>query len=187
MKGSIVMITLLLLPSTSLAQSREVNELANEIMRPDPALALRVRKAKAEVAAAANDYKASLEKLLAFLENDVKAASEQVEKRKEFLALAMWKGEMVPGDRYALVLRKVGGKVIVTVHAVTSNVKTGPTTQRVSRNGPPAVESRELPLNRKGAEQLVQKYLDDLDPQTHERTVERLCASIDSTNWEDAA
>jgi len=57
--------------------------------KSEPTLADRVKKAKAEVAAAANDYKASLAKLLELQENDVKTASEQVEKRKELLALAI--------------------------------------------------------------------------------------------------
>jgi len=48
-----------------------------------------VAKAKADVVAAANEYKASLEKLLTLQENDVKAASETVEKRKELLAQAV--------------------------------------------------------------------------------------------------
>jgi hypothetical protein len=46
-------------------------------------------KAKADVVAAANDYKASLEKLLALQENDVKTASDIVEKRKELLDQAI--------------------------------------------------------------------------------------------------
>lgn len=57
--------------------------------KSEPTLADRVAKAKAEVAAAANDYKASLEKLLALQENDVKTASETVERRKELLAQAI--------------------------------------------------------------------------------------------------
>jgi len=57
--------------------------------KTEPTLADRVAKAKAEVAAAANDYKASLAKLLALQENDVKTASETVEKRKELLAQAI--------------------------------------------------------------------------------------------------
>jgi hypothetical protein len=57
--------------------------------RSEPTLADRVAKAKADLVAAANGYKASLEKLLALQENDVKAASETVNKRKELLAQAI--------------------------------------------------------------------------------------------------
>jgi hypothetical protein len=57
--------------------------------KTEPTLADRVAKAKAEVAAAANDYKASLEKLRALQESDVRTASETVEKRKELLAQAI--------------------------------------------------------------------------------------------------
>ena len=54
--------------------------------KPEPSLADRMKKAKADVVAAATDYKASLERLLAFQETDVKAAADIVEKRKELLA-----------------------------------------------------------------------------------------------------
>jgi hypothetical protein len=57
--------------------------------RSEPTLADRVAKAKADLVAAANGYKASLEKLLALQESDVKAASETVNKRKELLAQAI--------------------------------------------------------------------------------------------------
>jgi hypothetical protein len=53
------------------------------------ALANRLGRAKREVTAAANDYKASLAKLLALQENDVKSASETVERRKELHAQAI--------------------------------------------------------------------------------------------------
>lgn len=54
--------------------------------KQEPTLADRVAKAKADVIAAANNYKASLGKVLDFQEEDVKTASELVEKRKELLA-----------------------------------------------------------------------------------------------------
>jgi len=57
--------------------------------KSEPTLGDRVSKAKADVAAAASDYKQSLAKLLALQEIDVKAASETVEKRKELLAQAI--------------------------------------------------------------------------------------------------
>lgn len=53
--------------------------------KAQPTLADRMRKARAELVAAANEYKASLEKLLALQNSDVKMASETVEKRKVLL------------------------------------------------------------------------------------------------------
>jgi hypothetical protein len=55
----------------------------------EPTLSARVAKAKADVVAAANDYKASLARLLVLQEQDVTMAQETVEKRKELLALAI--------------------------------------------------------------------------------------------------
>jgi hypothetical protein len=49
-------------------------------------LASQVAKAKQDVIKAANEYKASLEKLLVFQEADVKSAAEIVERRKALLA-----------------------------------------------------------------------------------------------------
>jgi hypothetical protein len=57
--------------------------------RSEPTLANRMAKAKADLIAAANDYKASLGKLLALQESDLKAASETVDRRKELLAQAI--------------------------------------------------------------------------------------------------
>lgn len=54
--------------------------------KQEPTLADRVAKAKADVIAAANHYKTSLGKVLDFQEEDVKTATEVVEKRKELLA-----------------------------------------------------------------------------------------------------
>ena len=84
--AAVLVLVLTAAPCDSLAQGKKKSKTP---VKSEPTLADRVAKAKAEVAAAANDYKASLEKLLAFQENDVKAASEQVEKRKELLALAI--------------------------------------------------------------------------------------------------
>ena len=50
------------------------------------ALDNRVTKAKADLVAAAKDYKESLQKLLAFEEDDVKLAAAQLEKRKALLS-----------------------------------------------------------------------------------------------------
>ena len=66
-------------------QSRQTKKKAAP-RKPQSALNDQVVKAKAEVIAAANDYKASLEKLLTFQDNDVKAAADIVEKRKALLA-----------------------------------------------------------------------------------------------------
>jgi hypothetical protein len=80
--GAAVLVLVLIAASgDALAQAKKKTPRKSE-----PTLADRVAKAKAEVAAAANDYKASLEKLLALQENDVKTASETVERRKELLA-----------------------------------------------------------------------------------------------------
>jgi hypothetical protein len=70
---------------SSLAQSKT----KASTRKREPTLADRAKQAKADVIAASTEYKASLEKLLAFQENDLKAASELVEKRKELLTQAV--------------------------------------------------------------------------------------------------
>lgn len=82
---AVLAFVLLAAAGDSLAQGKK----KNTPRKPEPTLADRVAKAKAEVAAAANDYKASLQKLLALQEDDVKTASETVERRKELLAQAI--------------------------------------------------------------------------------------------------
>ena len=72
--------------SDSLAQSKKKNKVPQ---KSEPSLRDRLKKAKADVVTAANDYKASLERLLALQENDVKAAADTVEKRKALLALSI--------------------------------------------------------------------------------------------------
>jgi hypothetical protein len=57
--------------------------------KSEPTLADRAKQAKADVIAASKEFKASLEKLLAFQQDDLKAASALVEKRKELLAQAV--------------------------------------------------------------------------------------------------
>lgn len=57
--------------------------------KSEPTLSDQMSKAKAEVIAAANDYKASLAKVLELQELDVKAASDLVEKRKQLLAASI--------------------------------------------------------------------------------------------------
>jgi len=72
-------------PEKALAQKRK----KTPHKKVEPTLSDRVAKAKADVAAAANEYKASLQKLLALQEDDVKSATQTVEKRKELLAQAI--------------------------------------------------------------------------------------------------
>ena len=72
----------------------------------------RVAKAKDDVIAAANDYKASLEKLLAFQENDVKSAADTVEKRKALLTQNIISKKEVEESEQALTAAQV--KVNVT-------------------------------------------------------------------------
>jgi hypothetical protein len=86
--AALLVLVLTAAPSDSLAQGKRKTKTKTP-PKSEPTLADRVKKAKAEVAAAANDYKASLAKLLALQENDVKTASETVEKRKELLAQAI--------------------------------------------------------------------------------------------------
>jgi hypothetical protein len=84
--AAVLALVLIAAPVDSLAQRKKKPKTPP---KSEQTLADRVAKAKAEVAAAANDYKASLEKLLVLQENDVKKASETVEKRKELLAQAI--------------------------------------------------------------------------------------------------
>lgn len=59
-------------------------------------------KARADVIAAAKDYKASLEKLLALQQADVKRAAEEVEKRKSLLGLEIISKREVEQSEQAL-------------------------------------------------------------------------------------
>ena len=97
--SAVVLVFVLLAASgDSLAQGKKKKTSG----KAEPTLADRVKKAKAEVAAAANDYKASLEKLLVLQENDVTAASEIVEKRKELLTLAIISKKELEASEQAL-------------------------------------------------------------------------------------
>jgi hypothetical protein len=84
--ASVLASVLLLASSDSVAQTKKKKK---PPQKSEPTLADRVSKAKAEVAAAANNYKASLAKLLELQENDLKSATETVERRKELLAQAI--------------------------------------------------------------------------------------------------
>lgn len=91
-----VFVALLVLPSDSIAQGKK----KTKTRKSEPTLVERVAKAKTEVIAAANDYKTSLQKLLALQEDDVKKAAETVERRKELLAQAVIsKKELEEGER----------------------------------------------------------------------------------------
>jgi hypothetical protein len=72
-------------PGPSLAQGKS----KTTTRKTEPTLADRAKQAKADVIAASIEFKASLEKLLAFQQDDLKAASALVEKRKELLAQAV--------------------------------------------------------------------------------------------------
>jgi len=84
--AAVLVLVLIAAPCESLAQGKKKTKTPR---KAEPTLADRVAKAKAEVIAAANNYKASLGTVLEFQEEDLKAASEVVEKRKELLALAI--------------------------------------------------------------------------------------------------
>jgi hypothetical protein len=84
--GAFVLALTLVAPSNSVLAQRKKKKTPQ---RSEPTLADRMAKAKAELITAANGYKASLEKLLALQEYDVKAASDIVDKRKELLAQAI--------------------------------------------------------------------------------------------------
>ena len=123
----------------SLAQSKK----KKSSRKSEPTLADRVAKAKADVVAAANDYKASLEKLLALQENDVKAAAEIVEKRKELLAQAIIsKKELEESeralsaaqDRVAGTRKQIGesDNLIAEASAEEQMVKLGPGTYQTT-------------------------------------------------------
>lgn len=86
LSAAVLVLGLIAFPCDSLGQGKKKTKTPR---KSEPTLADRVATAKAEVAAAANNYKASLEKLLALQENDVKTASETVERRKELLAQAI--------------------------------------------------------------------------------------------------
>jgi len=82
---AIVVSLLAIAPESVVAQKRK----KKSPKKTEPTLSDRVAKAKADVAAAANEYKASLQKLLALQEDDVKSATQTVEKRKGLLAQAI--------------------------------------------------------------------------------------------------
>jgi hypothetical protein len=82
--AAVLLLVLILASGDSLAQGTK-----RAPRKQEPTLSDRMAKAKAELIAAANDYKASLAKLLILQEEDVKMASETVEKRKELLVQAV--------------------------------------------------------------------------------------------------
>jgi hypothetical protein len=95
--ATVLGLVLLSVTGDSIAQTKKKK---NTAQKSEPTLADRMSKAKADVVAAANEYKASLEKLLALQESDVKAASDTVEKHKDLLAQAIIsKKELEEGER----------------------------------------------------------------------------------------
>ncbi len=111
--------------------------------KQEPTLADQVAKAKADVVAAAKDYKTSLEALLVLQENDVKMASETVEKRKELLAQAVIsKRELEESeralagaqDKVAATKREIGesDNLIAEASAEEQLLKLGPGTYQTT-------------------------------------------------------
>ncbi|MEK6284784.1 MAG: hypothetical protein AABO57_03500 [Acidobacteriota bacterium] len=97
--GIVLILVLIATMGTSLAQGKK-----KAPRKSEPSLAQRVAKAKAEVIAAANDYKASLGKLLVFQENDVKALAETLEKRKALLVESIISKKEVDESEQALAV-----------------------------------------------------------------------------------
>lgn len=136
--STVLGLVLLSVTGDSIAQTRKKKKTPQ---KPEPALADRMAKAKADVVAAANEYKASLEKLLALQESDVKAASDTVEKYKELLAQAIIsKKELEESERalstaqykVAETRRQIGesDNLIAEAAAEEQLVKLGPGTYR---------------------------------------------------------
>ena len=108
--GVALVLVLSVLPFDSFAQAKKKSKSGPP--KGEPTLSDRVAKAKAEVAKAANDYKSSLEKLLVLQEQDVKTATEIVEKRKELLEQSIIsKREFEESER---ILAEAQGKVAAT-------------------------------------------------------------------------
>jgi hypothetical protein len=83
---SIALLALLNSPSVSFSQVKKSTQSKKKAsQKAEPTLTDRVAKAKSELISAANNYKKSLETLLALQEADVNSASELVEKRKVLL------------------------------------------------------------------------------------------------------
>jgi len=85
--GKLLQVALLVLSIASFGSSAAAQTKKKTPRKSQPtALDNRVAKAKADLVAAAKDYKESLQKLLAFEEDDVKSATEKLEKRKALLS-----------------------------------------------------------------------------------------------------
>lgn len=123
----------------SIAQSKR----KKATQKSEPTLADRMAKAKADLVAAANEYKASLEKLLALQEGDVKAASDIVAKHKALLAQSIIsKKELEESERVlstaqykvADTKKLIGESVNLIAEATAEEqlVKLGPGTYRSS-------------------------------------------------------
>src|SRR5437870_1626696 len=82
--GLILMTQLITVAQTRPRRARKSSSMVSE--RGVLALAKRISAARRDVTAAANDYKASLQKLLAFQQSDIEAAAKSVEGRRELVA-----------------------------------------------------------------------------------------------------
>ncbi|MFY9555902.1 MAG: hypothetical protein WAV20_20040 [Blastocatellia bacterium] len=80
--------------------------------KSEASLSDRVAKAKAQLIVAANDYKASLEALQALQENDVKALTETLEKRKALLEQSIISKKEVDESEQTLLIAQ--GRVAAT-------------------------------------------------------------------------
>lgn len=114
-----LVISLIATPATSLAQGKKKTPARAEKKTPkgEPTLADRVATAKAEVVVAANNYKASLQKLLEFQQNDLKALTETLEKRKALLAESIISKKEVDESEQAVLTAQ--GKVAGTEKELT--------------------------------------------------------------------
>lgn len=135
--ATVLAFLLLSVTGDSIAQTRK----KKTPQKSEPTLADRVAKAKADLVAAANEYMASLEKLLALQESDVKAASDTVEKHKGLLAQSIIsKKELEESERalstaqykVADTKRQIGesDNLIAEATAEEQLVKLGPGTYR---------------------------------------------------------
>jgi hypothetical protein len=118
--GIALVMALVATPATPLAQSKKKAPAKSEKKTPtksEPTLADRVATAKAEVVVAAKTYKVSLEKLLEFQQNDVKALTEQLEKRKALLAESIISKKEVDESEQAVITAQA--KVAVTQKEIT--------------------------------------------------------------------
>ena len=87
----------------------------------------------------------------------------------------MREGGALIGSKYVLLFARGDGKTVVHVLRVTQADPAWPRGTKVS--SPPYLDTdtRELPLPREEAAELVDRYLYDLSPEDQERAIEQLC------------